>query len=361
MRTLITCIGLAAATAWSQNFYYLPTASDGVAGDGTVRTTLVMSNPGVRPAKVTVAWTNDDGSPRQIVLGELGSNSNFSLVLAPGALRIFATDGAGDGSGAAVKIGSDQVLQVWGVRSTFDGSGALRGETSFAAVGSSTGFRVPVDSSSGIALYNPGPGNASLTATLMDSTGAAVSSETLTLDAGARVTRPVSGDLSGWGTLDVTSSVPVAAQLIHGGAAILEASTLTSKRMKYYFPRLADGPSITATLRTTFLLTNLSKKPANVTIGLTREDGSPWTVAIPGMDPNNAFQTTLEAGASAVWQTDGAGPYAAGAATVQADAPVSVQALVAAFDSQGTSFRKPRCRMRGSARGSACHSTSRRT
>ena len=342
MRTSTSWIWLlvSGCAAWGQNSYYLPVAADGASADGgTVRTSILIGNPGVRAAKVGIAWTNDDGSARQVTLGDLGSDSKFSISLAPGATRIFQTAGSGSDSSGAAIVSSDQVVNVWEVQSAFDGSGTLRRETGIAAAGTSTGFRIPVDSASGVALYNPTSVDASITASLTDASGAVIGSQTFTLAAGSRVTRMVSGDLFdtllSLSTLDVTSTAPLAAESVRASGAVLDAAPLTSKRMKFYYPRLADGPSIGATLRTTFLLTNLSKKPASVTIVMTREDGSPWTVAIPGIDANSRVVTIVAPGTSTVLQTDGAGVYATGAAAIQSDGPIGVQALVSAFDSQG--------------------------
>jgi len=332
---------LSGCAALGQNSYYLPVAADGPSADGSsVRTSILIGNPGVRAAKVGIAWSNDDGTPRQVTLGDLGSDSKFSISLAPGATRVFQTAGSGSDSNGAATVSSDQVVNVWGVQSAFDGSGSLRRETGVAAAGTSTGFRIPVDAATGVALYNPGAADASITAILTDASGAVIGSQTFSLAAGSRVTRMISGDLfdtlASLSTLDVTSTVPLAAESVRTGGAVLDAAPLNSKRMKFYYPRLVDGPSIGATLRTTFLLTNLSKKPAKVTIVTTREDGSPWTVAIPGMDPNSMFETIVAPGTSTALQTDGAGVYAIGGASVQSDGPIGLQVLVSAFDGQGT-------------------------
>ncbi len=340
---------LAGVPGWSQNFYYFPFAADRSGGDGSLRTSMLIGNPGVTAAKVTIAWTKDDGSPRPVTLSDLGLHSEFSLTLEPGATRTLQTSGSGDDPGGAAVIGSDQVLSVWGVLAAFNSSEGPLGETGFAAAGTSTGFRVPVDATSGLntglALYNPGKVPAAVTASLMDAGGIAIGSKTLTIAPGRRVTRFVSGDLFGAldsfrGTLDVKSTVALAVQAIRKNdssplTALLQATPLTSKRMRFYFPRLADGPSITATLHTTFVLTNLASKPATVTMTLAREDGSPWSVAIPGMDPNSTFKTILAPGASKFWQTDGASPYTTGAASIRSDRPIGVQALVTASDAQG--------------------------
>jgi hypothetical protein len=345
MRRLCLIAGLLyiGIPAWCQNSYYFPFAADGASGDGTVRTSILITNPGPRAAKVALTWTNDDGSARQVALPDLGSDSSFALVLAPGATRILQTSGGGDASAGAAVVSSDQFLTAWGVLSAYDSSGSLKGETTFAAAASSTGFRVPVDSSTSIALYNPGPADASVAANLIDASGATIASQTLTLAGGSRVSQLVFGDWfasvdSFRGALELKSTVPLAAQVLRKNgtlAAVLEATPLVSKRMNFYLPRLADGPSIASTLRTTFLFTNLSAKPANVSVALVRDDGSPWTVAIPGMDPNSTFQTALDPGASTLWQTDGSGPYATGAAAIRSDGPIGVQALVTAYDAQG--------------------------
>ncbi len=334
---LLLCL-LLYGSAQAQSFYHFPVAPEGADGDGSARTTLVLRNAGARLAKVSIDWTNDDGSVRRVTLGDLGSAAHFSITLAPGATRTLQTTGVDPSTGAA-SVTSDQPLGAWGMLSKFDGAGALRGEAGFGAVQTSTGFQIPVDSASAVAIYNPGSKSVSVTSTLTDENAAPLGSQTFTLGAGARLTRNVDGDLGSLngshGTLGLLATGPVAAQVVRTSGAILEASSLTSRRMRYFFPRLADGPSVSATLKSTFLLTNLSAKAASVSISLSREDGSPWSVSIPGMDPGDNLKTTLAPGASAIWQTDGAGSYAAGAATIRSDAPIGAQAFVSASGAQG--------------------------
>ena len=164
MRRCLCWIGWslpASAPAWSQNSYYFPAAADGIGTNGSLRTSIFLSNSTMNAAKITIAWTRDDGSARQVTLSDLGRDSKFSITLAPGATRILQTDGSGSNLSGAAVIGSDQLIGGWGILSAFDRAGVLQGETGFAAAGISPGFRIPVDSTlginTGIAMYNPGP------------------------------------------------------------------------------------------------------------------------------------------------------------------------------------------------------------
>jgi hypothetical protein len=141
----------------------------------------------------------------------------------------------------------------------------------------------------------------------------------------------------------VASTSPVAAAVVRqnlGGqsSTLLPAVPSIFERLKFFLPYLADGPSASATLQTTFQLYNLSKFPATVTLALSQDDGSPWVVNIPGVDANNTVK--IPAGGAVFLQTDGQGSYTTGAATLVSDRPIGVAAVVTASDGQGNFCRK---------------------
>jgi hypothetical protein len=103
----------------------------------------------------------------------------------------------------------------------------------------------------------------------------------------------------------------------------------------HYFPQLADGQSVTATLETSVLLYNLSKNQATVTLTFSQDSGDPWVVNMPGMGANNTFTVKLAAGGSAFLQTDGQGVSTTGAVRITSDQPVGATAVVTAADGNG--------------------------
>ena len=238
---------------------------------------------------MAIVWTKDDGAARQVTLPDLGRDSKFALSLPAGATRVLQTDGSGaDLSGAAV-IGSDRSIGVWGIVSAFDSTGVLLGESGFAAAGISPGFRIPVDSTqslnTGIALYNPGPG----AATIKREPDRQYRCGQRICHRNAR--RRCPGDAVRLRRLvrrarrfprhHESHQYPSRWLRRWCARAMPHPSLLSCKLRRPFrtgcgsiFPQLADGPATTATLRTTFLLTNLSMKPAAVKLTLTTDVGS---------------------------------------------------------------------------------------
>jgi hypothetical protein len=161
----------------AQHHYYLPEMVDGnvplpsghTAGAHplNIRTTFVLVNTGTTNANVTIAATHADSSPRHIHIPGLGSGTSLSTTLAPGAAHLFVTDGSGDGSESAAIITSDAVLTVSEILSNTN-AGSPVSESAVAALGDhdvTAAFTTPVDTvgvDTGIALYNPGTGSATI-------------------------------------------------------------------------------------------------------------------------------------------------------------------------------------------------------
>ncbi len=153
---------------------------------------------------------------------------------------------------------------------------------------------------------------------------------------------PGLGDFQG--TLDVTSTTSLAAVTVRRNSAapawsIVPAVPALARRIRFFLPQILDGPATAATLQTTFLLTNLSTKPANVTLSLTQSDGTPLVLSIPGLDDNSDFAAAIPPGASVFWQSDGSSPaLSTGVAVIRSDQPLSASAVITSSDGQGTFF-----------------------
>jgi hypothetical protein len=106
----------------AQYHYYLPEMVDGNAplpaghAAGTkalnIRTTFALVNAGKTTANVTIAAIKSDSSPRHMHISGVGSGTSITTTVAPGAARLFETDGSGDGSEGAAVVASDSVLSV---------------------------------------------------------------------------------------------------------------------------------------------------------------------------------------------------------------------------------------------------------
>jgi hypothetical protein len=84
----------------------------------------------------------------------------------------------------------------------------------------------------------------------------------------------------------------------------------------YYLPHIANGNFGAVSFRTTFILFNNSDAGATATLSLTDDGGSPLTTTIGGLGTGSQFIINLDAGATGILVTDGLGNGAVGAATV---------------------------------------------
>ncbi len=106
-----------------------------------------------------------------------------------------------------------------------------------------------------------------------------------------------------------------------------------SRRLRFFLPQVADGPVDSGTLQTGLLLTNISTKPAAVTLSLTGDDGSPLAVNIPGIDANGVVAGVIAPGATLFWQSDGASTtLTTGAAAIRSTQPLAIAASIRTVD-----------------------------
>lgn len=339
----------AAGLLQAQSNYFLPLIADGPGVAANLKSTIVLANTGAAVAQVRLTVTRDDSSPLPLSFSTLGTGSSFSLNLKPGATRVLETDGSGDGSYGAVRIVADKSVRViWSV-SSIDGSGNLSSGAGLAAPGSASEFLVPVDVTSGVvsgaAVFNPNPAAVTLNLRFLDAQGQPLESASANLGAGQRFNLFAADqfpDLAGAsGTLDIVSTTPVAVTAVRVFAAarilgVLPAAARTAFQLRHYLPAIVDGPSASGTAKTMFLLTNAGRNPVAASLTLTLDDGSPMKLVLGGStDSSSTFQTSIAAGATLAWQTSGSGDYQAGAATIAADGPLNVSAVVTVFDDQG--------------------------
>ncbi len=343
--------GFAAARAQAEEQYYLPQVVDGRFERGSYRTTFVFFNNTDANVTVLLKLTGDAGAPLVVGIDSLGRASEFNIFLAAGATEILQTDGTGAIVTGAASVTTSAKIGVSAIFSNFDADGRYLTEAGVGGAEPQTDFVLPVDTTglfnTGLALFNPGTSQAVITAELRDSGGQTVASANVDLAAGGHVARFVAGSgqlfpsvAAFQGTLRVQSSAPVSALVLRQNELPLSytslpvvpagASTLTRN-----LAQVATGSFDGGVFKTSFLLFNLSPGAANAVLALTRNDGTPLSVTVPGKGTASTFNISLPGRGAAFLQTDGSGTLEAGAATVTSTAPLGASAIFTVFDPQG--------------------------
>jgi hypothetical protein len=335
----------------AQNRFYLSQVANGNFGDGSFRTTFILFNNTDTDATTSLKLTDDNGSPLTVTIAELGRGSEFNIALSAGSSRILQTDGLGSLAvgGATVtstaSIGASAVFTIYDVRGKY---------VTEAGVGNSkllTEFVFPVDVTgsfnTGLALLNIGGGDALITTILRGTDGQEAGRTTLTLQSNNHMARFVAGQgqlfpaVSNFrGTLLVQSSIPIAAVVLRQNQTPISYTSLpvvptSSTTQSLNLAQVANGSYSGGSFKTSFLLFNLASTAADVTLSLTKDDGSPFPVTILGQGTNSRFSIPLAACASAFLQTDGSGSVTAGAATITSNVPIGASGIFSIFNPQG--------------------------
>jgi hypothetical protein len=217
--------------AYAQTQYNLPHFVDGNFGV-LYKTSFILFNNSDVAVTATLKLTRDDGSPLTATITGLGTSSQFSISLGAGATKIYQTDGTSSSSGAATVTATGPI----GVSAVFTVSNAAGNFVSESGVGASdlmTDFMLPVDSTTsslgsaltGLALFNPGTSDASLTLTLFGTDGTTPAGGTMpvTLRSGNHMAAFVALNFQGQffptlsnfrGTMRVQSTTPISALVL---------------------------------------------------------------------------------------------------------------------------------------------------
>lgn len=342
-----------ATNAHSQSRYCLPQIADGGFSQGSFRTSFVLFNNNDTSAAVSLRLTDDSGNPLTVTIPGLGTNSQFTINLVGGASRILQTDGMGALRAGAATISASASIAVSAIFTVCDRNGNFVTE---AGVGDSqpiTESVLPMDATedfnTGLAMFNPSNADAAITLIMRHTDGAEVARTALTLKSGCHF----SGFLAGpgqlfpqisnlRGSLVVQSSQPVSALCLRQNSTqalprytSLPITPLSSSRTSMIFPQVANGLFDGGSFKTSFLIVNISNSPANAVLTLTKDDGSPLPVTIPGFGTGSSFTIPLSTGAAVFLQTDGAGALAAGAASITSNSPIGASGIFSVFDGQG--------------------------
>lgn len=330
--------GLSLAHAQSST-YYFPQVANGDFGVGKFKTTLGLANPGNNPVTINVVLTTDTGGTFSIFPGlESGS-----VTLGPGNSRIFQSDGTGPLTAGAATITSNAPIGATVIFSQFDAAGNLQTEAGVTSARTLRNFTIPVDLSgsynTGVAFFKPGSGSASVTLNIFDESGAAKGQGNVPLvGSGHRAAFvpdffPSLRDFTR-GSLVISSDADIAAVALRTGSGVGPVITtlpVTDAQSSYNFPQVANGSFTGGNFKTTLILNNSGTSSADVTVGLTTDTGSAFSI-FPGLESG---RVTLAPRTTRVFQSDGSGPLVAGAAAITANNPVIAALIFSQFDDAG--------------------------
>ncbi len=176
---------LVAKSAFAQSRSLLPHVANGMFAGGSFRTTFVVVNNTDSTANAVLSLTKDNGDPLNVTIQGFGTQSTFTLTLAPGATRILQSDGSGNLVTGAAIVTSSFPLGASAVFTVLDPQGNFLSE---AGVGNSpemSEFTLSVDETgtfnTGIAFYNPSTSAVTMNLRLLDANGAVARTNELTL------------------------------------------------------------------------------------------------------------------------------------------------------------------------------------
>ncbi len=302
-------------------------------------------------ARAMLELVGDDGRPLMVTIpGFLTNGSIVNLNLGAGATRFLQTDGSGNLRTGAAMVRSDTDLAVSAIISFFDLSRNVTTEAGIQSAEALTEFLVPVDSvglfNTGLALFAPDQ-NASITLTLLDTSGRQVAETSVSCGRNSHLARFVTGQGQFFpqmtdfrGTLRVVSTVPISATALRQHSLPLSYTAMPvsppdAGKLANHLAQVAYGVNREVCFATSFILFNPSSSTANVSLTLTRDNGAPFLVNIPGRGINNVFDLILAPGASLFLQPDGFGTLETGAAEITSDLPICASAILSVIDARG--------------------------
>jgi len=239
-RILLTLVWVitAAVLGSAQTTGYFPQVANGIQADGvTWKTTIYITNPaplGSTAASGTITFTASNGSPFAISFVDsngapAGSGNTISFAISGGETRKYVSTGTGAISNGFGTLSASATVIGTAVFSSFTAGGALVSEASVQASSPNLRQAIFVDTQAGfdtgLAYANPNPGPASINLNLLNTEGVAVlPSTTRTLAGNMQTAGFVRGGFfttspAMAGTLQITSSVPVAAVALRFSSA----------------------------------------------------------------------------------------------------------------------------------------------
>ncbi len=340
-----------ANSLYAQSVYYLPQIANGGNG-GRFTTTFVLCNNSGSAFAATLELFDDEGNPL-IMAVDGNSGSRFTIHLPAGGTQLLETDGQGSLVAGVAKISSPAEIGVSEIFRVYDMDGTHYTETGISDAKPLSSFVLPVDTTASfntaLAVLNTTGRDATVTLTLRDSSGQQSGIPVIfTLGANKHIAHYVYGPgqlfptvANFQGSILVQSSEPLASIALRENASPLSYTSVSSvstssTEQKLYLPQIANGSFGSGIYKTSFLITNISAAPANVTLSLTGDDGKPVSMTIIGQGRRNIFTfSNLASGASLFLQTDGVGGLNTAAAMITSDIPVSVSGIFTVLNSTG--------------------------
>ena len=340
------------SSAYAQNRYYLPHVANGDYGDGSFRMTFILFNNSDAGTSALLELTSDAGLPLTVTITGLGTGSQFTIPLSAGATQILQTDGLGNMVAGAAVVTSATDIGVSAIFTIYDKNGHYVTESGVGSSAPLTAFVLPVDTTglfnTGLALFNFGGVDASITLILRGTGGQQIATTPMMLRSHGHIAKFISGTAQLFpaatnvqGTLLVQSTVPIAAMVLRQNLTPLSYTSLpvvstTSTKQTLNLAHAANGTYTGGSFKTSFLIFNISASPANVTLALTQDNGTPLSVTVPGYGTRSSFPfNNLAAGASIFLQTDGSGALSVGAATITSNVPIGASGVFTVFNTQG--------------------------
>jgi len=336
-------------------FYYLPQVANGTFEGGSLRTTFLLFNPTATAATATITLTDDLGEAFEVTIPGLGTDVRFGpITLGAGQTRVLQTDGTGVVRAGAANVEASSPIAVSAIFTLYDTAGTVMTEGGVGASSPLSDFVIPVDTvdpfNTGIALFNSDEQDITVNFSLVALDGAPVASTSAGLLHFGHLARFVAGQdglfpgVTGFrGTLRVHATRAIAAVTLRQHASPISNTTLpvvaaNGTGVQFNLPQVADGQvsNSSISMRTTFIVVNVSSASANVNFSLRKQDGTPLAVTIPGGVADNSanFTRLVPSGGSAFFQTDGSGPLEVGSAQVTSDVPVGVSAIFTVYSGE---------------------------
>ena len=352
--TILFCaVALVATSAHAQynSDAFLPQIANGSYGEGSFRTTFILFNNTDNNESTKLRLTGDDGKPLVVTIPGLGAGSEFMIELPPGATRILQTDGSGSLVAGAATVSSYSQIGVSAIFSIYDTGGNFVTESGVGDSPLLDSFVIPVDVTvdfnTGLALFNPASVETSVDLTLLDSAGKETARSSLTIGPGGHLARFVTGPGQLFpstepfrGMLSIRSSNQIAAITLRQNYTPLACTSLPvtpswGGTTHTYLPQVANGSYGGGSWKTSFVFMNPQATSANVTLSLTKSDGTPFQVTLPGMGTGSSFDFMLEPNGSAILETDGSGPLTVGTATIDSDQAIGTSGIFSLLNAQG--------------------------
>ena len=349
--TLLFVLLLAGEYGFGQSDFFLPQIANGRQEGGVgIRTTFVLFNPTDESAGVELSLTGNQGDPLRLTIPALGTGSDFSFYRGAGETVFLETDGEGPVQAGAAIVSATAPLGVSAVFTILNSAGAFLTEAGVGYSLPAPSVTLPVDttgaSNTGIAVFNPSFAESLVTFRLFTAVGAPAGQTTRTLAGHGHealfVDQLFSGASDFRGTMIVEGAQPVAAVALRQNLNTLTSTTLpvtssASQIKEFRLPQVAKGTYQGGSIRTSFLLFNLSdSQSASVDVTLTTGAGQPFPITIAGLIQNQAaFHVSLAPRGAVFLDTDSAGPVVAGAAAIVSTAPIGVSSIFSLYDANG--------------------------